>query len=827
MTKWCLQQEESRGGKKVELGDESQGGGGEEGKRAGHEGPTTSRKGKKLSGQGNITNTGSWGKTIAVKENVTKGGRVVESENDKNIETSDSEQGRSKKGGGSKRFGQKLRKAAERNPKLTKQPRKGKAIGEISNPISIQLPQEKSFSKAISKASQGSNVGKKESKRKERPSSVKSRTNSLPESRKNSGSSKKSKQSLARPQPSPATLQARDFSIPSKSTREFSAPSKSKSTIRPPTPSLPSSSREQEGNIGHWIPAPSLAPFLPPSLPTVGPKSKNQQKGNRRGKGGRSEQGKKSRKKESKKFGGSKNTLLQQQSGRSSDSFNTQKLGTPPIKTGRLSKPRKPEKERKGSNLGKSNEKLGNGRKPGRHSYLPQPGDSLPSSANAPLLPPKKLSRLQLEEFSVIMPPKGGRGVATVMRPPSAISPPAKAPTKTAAPTADFPASAKALAANLPLPASGKKAPTKELPASITVLSPPISVETNLPAHLPTLNGTFTAEQPTVRIALPQSKKLESVSTFRKANTLDDKEEEEEGTPEPAPHQTGGENEEEAAPEPAPQRAREPKAVQAKERHRGGYLPSTPVEKQRGESGSGARTGKTLVEKSESPAKKKKTENAKGGEKEGGRPGVGRRRKGGRRNQGESRRNQGGGKRKKQERKTLKGRKKAENVVKAGQRTVQREKSKKLKKGEEMLQEIKDAKDAEVNLDQEEVRIHVAMKKMKKKVNLRSKQQSKATRGREQPKLRGEPKVPKEPKEPKQPKVRGDDGSLDLPEIPLFSSGPGRKGRKYEVGLNGKELEEEEEEEELPFYSLPRFSSLASLSRPPPQALLGLAGLAP
>merc|ERR1712210_367589 len=101
----------------------------------------------------------------------------------------------------------------------------------------------------------------------------------------------------------------------------------------------------------------------------------------------------------------------------------------------------------------------------------------------------------------------------------------------------------------------------------------------------------------------------------------------EEGTPEPAPHQNGGKNEEEATPEPAPQRAREPKAVQAKERHRGGYLPSTPVEKQRGESGSGARTGKTLVEKSESPAKKKKTENAKGGEKEGGRPGVGRRRK--------------------------------------------------------------------------------------------------------------------------------------------------------------------------------------------------------
>merc|ERR1712203_246586 len=227
------------------------------------------------------------------------------------------------------------------------------------------------------------------------------------------------------------------------------------------------------------------------------------------------------------------------------------------------------------------------------------------------------------------MPPKGGRGVATVMRPPSAISPAAKAPTKTAAPTGDFPASAKApsktaaLTANLALPPPGKP-PRKELPASITVLSPPISEDTDLPAHLRTINGTFSTEKPTVRIALPQAKKLGSLSPFRKENTLDDKEEE--GTPEPAPHQNEGENEEEATPEPAPQRAREPKAVQAKERHRGGYLPSppTPVEKQRGGPASGARTGKTLVEKSESPAKK--TENAKGGEKEGARPGAGRRR---------------------------------------------------------------------------------------------------------------------------------------------------------------------------------------------------------
>jgi hypothetical protein len=162
MTKWCLQPEEGRGGKQVKLG-----GMGEEGKRAGQEEPS-SRKGKKLSEQGNVTNIGSSGKIIAIRGNVTKGGKVVESEQDKSIEASESEQGRrvSKKGGGSKRPGQKLRKDAERNPKLTKRPRKGKAIGEISNPISIELPQQKSLSKSISKASQGSNVGEKEIKRK-------------------------------------------------------------------------------------------------------------------------------------------------------------------------------------------------------------------------------------------------------------------------------------------------------------------------------------------------------------------------------------------------------------------------------------------------------------------------------------------------------------------------------------------------------------------------------------------------------------------------------------------------------------------------------------
>merc|ERR1712083_1184261 len=135
---------------------------------------------------------------------------------------------------------------------------------------------------------------------------------------------------------------------------------------------------------------------------------------------------------------------------------------------------------------------------------------------------------------------------------------------------------------------------------------------------------------------------------------------------------------------------------------------------------------------------------------------------------------------------------------------------KKPKKGEESLKEVKDVKDPEVNKNvREEVRIHVSMRKMKNKVNLKSKQKNWSQKGNGRTDL------------------RGDDGSLDLPEIPIFSSGPGRKGRKYEVGLRGKELDDEEEEdkeeEELPFYSLPRFSSLASLSRPPPQALLGLA----
>jgi len=448
------------------------------------------------------------------------------------------------------------------------------------------------------------------------------------------------------------------------------------------------------------------------------------------------------------------------------------------------------------------------------------------------LLPPKKLSRLQLEEFSVIMPPKE-RGVATVMRPPSAISPVSKAPTttaapavvavkattKTAAPATSPPASAKTptkvadlparsfakVAANLPASA---KAPTKaaDLPSSITVLSPPISVETNLP-RLPPINGTFKAEQPVVRIALPQSKKLKPSSGKASVDTMKVLEEEE-GTPEPAPHQNPGEDKEEATPEPVPTRAREPKAFQAKGRHRGGYLPSstTSVLKQRGGSASGARTGKTLMDKSEkekeSPAKK--TEDAKGGDSSQGgrRASAGRKRKG--------RRNQGGRKRKKQNRKTFEGRKKAENVLKTGRQTEERDKKKRLKKGEEMPKELKDVKDPEVNKDvREEVRIHVSMRKMKNKVSLKSKQRNWSQKGNGRD------------------GVRGDDGSLDLPEIPIFSSGPGRKGRKYEVGLkSGKELEDEEEEE-LPFYSLPRFSSLASLSRPPPQALLGLAGLAP
>ena len=69
---------------------------------------------------------------------------------------------------------------------------------------------------------------------------------------------------------------------------------------------------------------------------------------------------------------------------------------------------------------------------------------------------------------------------------------------------------------------------------------------------------------------------------------------------------------------------------------------------------------------------------------------------------------------------------------------------------------------------------------------------------------------------------------LDLLEIPPHTSGPGRKGRKYEVGLGEVvQVEEEVQEEELPFYSLPRFSSLPSYARPLPQSLGALLGLGP
>ena len=802
LTKWCLQAGEERQGKEAKLGEEAT-----RSKADRRPEGSAGRQGKKLARQekGGFTNTGSLGKENATRE---KEKVVFGSEKHKTIETSDSRQGRHgvKKVGGSKILSQQLKKVAEMTPTLKKEPRKGKAIESvsISNPISIKLPQQKKLSRRPPKAEQATNVRDKSDRRE----SLLTRTNNLPESRKSSKSMKKSKQSLstlARPQPSPATLQARDFSSPSKSTPSPSSPSSSSS----------SSSKQKEGNIGHWIPAPSLAPFVPPSLLPVGSKSRSQQKSSRRGKGRRKEED------ESQKINRNKSK---------NEDFSKKSL---PQQSERFGKLRKPEKEMKASKLSKSN--LSNVRKAGRHSYLPEPGDSLRSSANVPLLPPKKLSRLQVEEFSVIMPPKGGRKVGTVMRPPpSAIGPAAEAPTKAATlgenPSAKAPIKASDLAALLPPPAKAPiktsilppptkailpplaKVPTKssaDLPASITVLSPPISVDTNLP-NLPAINGTFSEEQPVVRIALPQAKKLKAVSSL--AGSTEVKEELEEGVPEPdpsAPHGESGESEEEATPEPSPKREREPKAVQTKGRHKGGDLPSppTPIAKLRGGSPPGARTGKGVLGKSgkdkEIPVRK--AENVKGRESsQGGRRtgGGGRKRKG--------RRNQGGRKRKKQDRKTLKGRKKeAENVLKVDDK-------KNLKQGEDAVKNMRDVKDPDVNLGREEVRINVSMKKMKNKVKLKSKHpswsQSNKGGGTD---------------------LRGDDGSLDLPEIPIFSSGPGRKGRKYEVGLRGKELDDEEEEdkeeeeEELPFYSLPRFSSLASLSRPPPQALLGLAGLAP
>ena len=540
--------------------------------------------------------------------------------------------------------------------------------------------------------------------------------------------------------------------------------------------------------------------------------------------------------------------------GKSRKPGGTNKLG----KTAKLSKLREPD------NLMTTNKEKGRERKPSRHSYLPQPGDRPQSQHNVPLLPPKKLSRLQLEEFKVIMPPKG-RGVATVMRPPSAIMPAAKTPTKTAG------------EAGLELPAPSKA--SKPLPSPITVLSPPMSVEGSLP-NLPPLNATFSANLPVVKIALPQSKKIaplqskskkprnqERISSLSKIapqksksqeqiasthsknqdrmvpksknialsklnnqNTLFSSKSNEEATPKPAPHQDAEEENDveeasaeptpestrrttpEKAREPKPERSREPKALLPRGRHRGGggYLPSSSGIRQKGKSTSGA---VTVAQKSENERQAKKLRNAKDEKEttERKRTGGGRKRKGGR--------NRGGGKRKRPGR-----RKKPGNVGRPGLRADEIQKKDKIEKEDQSTKEqeelkgIKPEEEPDLKNNREEVKINVAMRKMKNKVKL----QSKGRGGRFN--SLGDDGA-----------VRGDHRSLDLPEIPLsLSSSPGRKGRKYEVGLRGKDLDQDEDvddkdedEEDLPFYSLPRFSSLTSLSRPPPQALLGLAGLAP
>jgi len=324
--------------------------------------------------------------------------------------------------------------------------------------------------------------------------------------------------------------------------------------------------------------------------------------------------------------------------------------------------------------------------------------------------------------------------------------------------------------------------------------------------------------------------KNKALAKSKNRDTLLSSKSDEEATPEPAPHQDAGEENDveeasaeptpastrrttpEKAREPKPERSREPKALKPKGRHRGGggYLPSSSGIRQKGKSTSGAMT---VVHKSEKEREAKKLRNAKDEKEttERKRTGGGRKRKGGR--------NRGGGKRKKTGR-----RKKPGNVARPGLRADEIQKKGKIEKEDQPTKEqeelngIKPEEEPDLKNNREEVRINVAMRKMKNKVKL----QSKGRGGRFN-------------SEAGDGAVRGDHSSLDLPEIPLsLSSSPGRKGRKYEVGLRGKDLDQDEDvddkdedEEDLPFYSLPRFSSLTSLSRPPPQALLGLAGLAP
>jgi len=841
MTKWCLQKEEEREGKSVQLGvgsgGEKRGGGNGVDRGSGVERRPDlgkdGRKGKRRFGPeiGNGVNTGSLGKKTASIPNLKKDQPLGESERGKSSTTVGSQGGSqvTKETSGLK--SQNLKRDQKKNTGLRQDQREGKVVEEskTTNFIPIQLPQ--AFSPQPGRTSRTKQVSMQISEK-------------LPQKTKNSDSRKKVKESLPiqpRPSPSPATLQAREFSSPSKTTSSSLSTTSTTSTTSSSSSSLSTTSSststlQREGNIGHWIPAPSFAPFLPPSLPTAQVLGLKSQKDNRGGKRLRGKDDQQANRGKARKPGG------------------TNRLG----KTAKLSKLRESE------NLRTTNKEKDRERKPSRHSYLPQPGDRPQSPLNVPLLPPKKLSRLQLEEFKVIMPPKG-RGVATVMRPPSAIMPAAKTPTKTAG------------EAGLKLPAPSKA--SKPLPSPVTVLSPPMSVEGSLP-NLPPINATFSANLPVVKIALPQSKKIaplqskskkprnqERISSLSKIapqksksqeqiasthsknqdrmvpksknialsklnnqNTLFSSKSNEEATPEPAPHQDAEEENDveeasaeptpestrrttpEKAREPKPERSREPKALLPRGRHRGGggYLPSSSGIRQKGKSTSGA---VTVAQKSENERQAKKLRNAKDEKEttERKRTGGGRKRKGGR--------NRGGGKRKRPGR-----RKKPGNVGRPGLRADEIQKKDKIEKEDQSTKEqeelkgIKPEEEPDLKNNREEVRINVAMRKMKNKVKL----QSKGRGGRFN--SLGDDGA-----------VRGDHSSLDLPEIPLsLSSSPGRKGRKYEVGLRGKDLDQDEDvedkdedEEDLPFYSLPRFSSLTSLSRPPPQALLGLAGLAP